>query len=149
MSESLHQYCTFHINGLFYGINVLQVQEVILQQRTTRVPLAQASISGLINLRGQIVTALDLRHMLNPGKRELSTTVHNVVVFSEDGTISLIVDEIDDVMELDEEHFEKPPANLDPQVRDVISSVYKMKEQLILILDIESIAQHPSILSGV
>jgi len=147
MSETSQQYCTFHINGLFYGISVLEVQEVILEQRTTHVPLARDVLKGLINLRGQIVTALDLRCMLNPENLKLSAEVHNVVVFSEDGAISLIVDQIGDVLELDEARFENPPANLAPEVTKVISNVCKLQDELILILDIPAIVNHPSILS--
>jgi len=129
------QLCTFFLEGLFFGVEVEKVQEVIRYQEMTRVPLAPAVIAGLINLRGQIVTAIDLRHQLGLSARKSEELPMNVVIRRDDGPISLLVDEIGDVVEVDEQLFEHPPDTLDGQGREFIRGVYKLKEQLLLLLD--------------
>src|SRR5437016_5385400 len=106
------QYCTFSLQGLFFGVEVQQVQEVIRYQEMTHVPLAPRVVRGLINLRGQIVTAIDLRRRLEltdlpPGRLPI-----NVVVRTDEGPMSLLVDEIGDVLEVAEEVFERPPETV-------------------------------------
>lgn len=132
-----HQYATFFVDGLFFGIDVLQVQEVLRYQEMTQVPLAPEAIEGLINLRGQIVTAIDMRRRLNLKPREDGRTPMNTVVRTEEGAVSLLVDEIGDVVEADMEFFERPPDNVDATARDMLRGVYKLKERLLLILDTE------------
>jgi purine-binding chemotaxis protein CheW len=131
------QLCTFFLEGLFFGVEVDKVQEVIRYQEMTRVPLAPAVIAGLINLRGQIVTAIDLRHQLGLSARTSDELPMNVVIRRDDGPISLLVDEIGDVVEVDEQLFEYPPDTLDGQGREFIRGVYKLKEHLLLLLDSE------------
>jgi purine-binding chemotaxis protein CheW len=131
------QFATFTLDGLFFGVEVLKVQEVIRYQEMTRVPLAPPEISGLINLRGQIVTALDLRHRLDLHARPEDRLPMNVVVRTDDGAVSLLVDEIGDVVEVSEETFERPPETIRGVARELIRGVYKLKERLLLILDTE------------
>jgi purine-binding chemotaxis protein CheW len=131
------QFCTFFLNGLYFGVEVLKVQEVIRYQEMTRVPLAPGMIRGLINLRGQIVTAIDLRHRLELPARAADVLPMNVVVRSDDGAVSLLVDEIGDVVEIEEDIFEAPPETLKGVARELIQGVYKLKERLLLILDTE------------
>ena len=131
------QFCTFFLNGLFFGVEVLKVQEVIRYQEMTRVPLAPGMIRGLINLRGQIVTAIDLRHRLELPLRAAGQLPMNVVVRSEDGAVSLLVDEIGDVVEIQDDTYESPPETLKGVARDLIQGVYKLKDRLLLILDTE------------
>jgi purine-binding chemotaxis protein CheW len=131
------QFCTFFVNGLFFGVEVLKVQEVIRYQGMTRVPLAPAMIQGLINLRGQIVTAIDLRRRLELAPRETEELPMNVVVRSEDGALSLLVDEIGDVVEIQDDIYERPPETLKGVARELVQGVYKLKERLLLILDTE------------
>ncbi|MDR3460041.1 MAG: chemotaxis protein CheW [Verrucomicrobiae bacterium] len=131
------QFCTFFVNGLFFGVEVLKVQEVIRYQGMTRVPLAPATIQGLINLRGQIVTAIDLRRRLELPPRDAEQLPMNVVVRSEDGAVSLLVDEIGDVVEIQDDIFEHPPETLKGVARELVQGVYKLKAQLLLILDTE------------
>ena len=131
------QFCTFLVNGLFFGVEVLKVQEVIRYQGMTRVPLAPATIQGLINLRGQIVTAIDLRRRLELAPREADQLPMNVVVRSDDGAVSLLVDEIGDVVEIQDDIYERPPETLKGVARELVQGVYKLKEQLLLILDTE------------
>src|SRR5687767_14277143 len=114
------QYCTFFLNGTYFGIDVLQVQEVIRFQEMTRVPLAPAVVRGLINLRGQIVTALDLRRRLDMPDRPNDRQPVNVVVSTDDGAVSLLVDEIGDVLRVSETAFEPPPDTLRGPARELI-----------------------------
>jgi purine-binding chemotaxis protein CheW len=129
------QYSTFDVAGLYFGIDVLQVQEVLRRQDMTPVPLAPAVIEGLINLRGQIVTALDMRRRLGLAPRDAGQTAMNVVVRTEEGAVSLLVDEIGDVVEVDSASFERPPENLDPAIRDLVRGIHKLKDRLLLVLD--------------
>ncbi|MGD0815339.1 MAG: chemotaxis protein CheW [Verrucomicrobiota bacterium] len=134
---STKQFCTFFVNGLFFGVEVLKVQEVIRYQEMTRVPLAPSTIEGLINLRGQIVTAIDLRRRLELALRQPGQLPMNVVVRSEDGAVSLLVDEIGDVVEIQDDIYERPPETLKGVARELVQGVYKLKERLLLILDTE------------
>jgi purine-binding chemotaxis protein CheW len=131
------QFSTFFVADLFFGVDVLRVQEVLRYQQMTRVPLAPEVIEGLINLRGQIVTAIDMRRRLQLPPRADDRTPMNMVVHTEDGAVSLLVDEIGDVLDVDSATHERPPENLDPAVRDLIRGVYKLKDRLLLVLDTE------------
>jgi purine-binding chemotaxis protein CheW len=130
------QYSTFDVAGFYFGIDVMQVQEVLRYQEMTRVPLAPAVIEGLINLRGQIVTAIDMRRRLGLPPRSDGETAMNVVVRTEEGAVSLLVDEIGDVVEVDSASFERPPDNLDPEIRELVRGIHKLKDRLLLVLDI-------------
>jgi purine-binding chemotaxis protein CheW len=135
MKTITSQYCTFSVDSLYLGIEVQQIQEVIRYQKMTRVPLATDSISGLINLRGQIVTALDLRGRLGLPPRAAGDLPMNVVVRDGDSAVSLLVDRIGDVMEVDEDAFEPPPPTLRNSARALIRGAYKLPHQLLLVLD--------------
>lgn len=135
MIRPMRQFCTFHVDGLLLGIDVQQVQEVIRYQRMTRVPLAAAAISGLINLRGQIVTAIDLRQRLGLSSRPVDALPMNVVIRTDDGAVSLLVDEIGDVTHVDEESFEPPPPTLRGGARALVTGAFKLSQQLLLVLD--------------
>ncbi len=129
------QFCTFFLQDQFFGVPVQQVQEVIRYQEMTRVPLVPSVIRGLINLRGQIVMALDLRRRFGMEDRTDSQLPMNVVVRTDDGAVSFLVDEIGDVLEADEEHFEPPPETLKGQARELVRGVYKLEQRLMLVLD--------------
>jgi len=129
------QFCTFFVDNLFFGVGVREVQEVIRYQEMTRVPLASEVVSGLINLRGQIVTAIDLRRRLNLPDRPEGELPMNVVVHRDDGAVSILVDEIGDVVEVDESSFEPAPETLTGTARSLILGVYKLENRLLLILD--------------
>jgi purine-binding chemotaxis protein CheW len=101
------------------------------------VPQAPDVIEGLINLRGQIVTAIDMRRRLQMPRLSEDKLPMNIVVRTPDGAVSLLVDEIGDVMDMDASNYERPPDNLDPAARELIAGVYKMKDGLLLVLDTE------------
>ncbi len=132
-----HQFCTFYLDKLMFGVELQKVQEVLRNLELTGIPLAPDVVSGLMNLRGQIITAIDLRRRLELTNRPADQLPMNVVVRSADGAISLLVDEIGDVVEVDEEFFERPPETLQGKVREVILGVYKLDKQLMHVLDTE------------
>ncbi len=129
------QFATFFVDELFFGVEVLRVQEVLRYQEMTPVPSAPDVIEGLINLRGEIVTAIDLRQRLGLRPRPDDRRPMNVVVRSEDSAVSLQVDEIADVLQVTESDYEQPPETLQGTARDLISGAYKLKDRLLLILD--------------
>ena len=101
LAQTSGQFSTFFVADLFFGVDVLCVQEVLRFQQMTRVPQAPEVIEGLINLRGQIVTAIDMRRRLRLPPRAGEKTPMNMVVRTEDGAVSLLVDEIGDVLDVD------------------------------------------------
>ena len=137
MTQNSGQFSTFLVGDLFFGVDVLHVQEVLRAQQMTPVPQAPDVIEGLINLRGQIVTAIDMRRRLLMPRLGGDHSPMNMVVTTADGAVSLLVDEIGDVLDLDASAYERPPDNLDPTARELISGVYKMKDGLLLVLDTE------------
>lgn len=137
------QLCTFHLGDLFLAVEVTEVQEVIRYQETTRVPLVTPVISGLINLRGEIVTTVDLRRRFGLPPWPDGHQPMNVVVRTEDSIVSLLVDDIDDVLEVDDSTFENPPATLNGAVRDLIAGIHKLDGRLLLVLDLDRLLDLP------
>jgi purine-binding chemotaxis protein CheW len=132
------QFSTFFVADLFFGVDVLHVQEVLRSQAMTSVPQAPDVIEGLINLRGQIVTAIDMRRrLLLPARAADQPESMNIVVRTADGAVSLLVDEIGDVLDMDPSTYERPPDNLARAAKDLIRGVYKLKDRLLLVLDEE------------
>jgi len=131
----LKQYCSFFVADLFFGVEVQLVQEVIRYQEMTPVPLAMPEIGGLINLRGQIVTAIDLRRRLDLPDRKPGQFPMNVVVRTDEMAVSLLVDEIGDVLHLQPEAYEPAPETLNGPVRELTLGVNKLKDRLLLLLD--------------
>ena len=129
------QFCTFLLDGLLFGVEVQEVQEVIRYQKVTHVPLAPPVIQGLINLRGQIVTAIDLRRRLELPDLPEDRRPMNVVVRTGEDVISLLVDEIGDVVNVQEDTFERPPETLTGLSRQLIRGAYKLENRLLLNLD--------------
>jgi purine-binding chemotaxis protein CheW len=138
-AQTSGQFSTFFVDNLFFGVDVLHVQEVLCFQPMTAVPQAPAVIEGLINLRGQILTAIDMRRRLQLPPRPVQQPPMNIVIRSSDGAVSLLVDEIGDVLHMDSSNYERPPENLDLAARELIRGVYKLKDQLLLVLDEERI----------
>jgi purine-binding chemotaxis protein CheW len=132
---ALKQYCTFYVNDILFGIEVLDVQEVLRYQDMTEVPLAASEIRGLINLRGQIITAVDLRNRMKLPPRPDDQKPMNVVVQTNGEVISFLVDSIGDVLEVDEETFEEAPHTVDNTTRELVTGVYKLKDELLMVLD--------------
>lgn len=134
MSET-RLYCTFYVGNRLLGVAVDDVQEVLRYQEMTSVPLADGVVQGLINLRGEIVTAIDLRRRLSLSERATGRPPTNVVVHTEDGAVSLLVDEIGEILEVDESSFE-PNASVGVE-NELLKGVYKLDGELLLVLDTE------------
>ena len=139
MTPRTQQFCTFYVDDMFLGIDVQQIQEVIRYQSMTRVPLAAPSSRGLINLRGQIVTAIDLRCRLGLPVSTTENPPMNVVVRDGENAVSLLVDRIGDVLEVGEDLFETPPSTVRAPIRELIVGAYKLPERLLLVLDTERV----------
>ena len=133
-----HQIVTFFLNEHFFGVPVEVVQEVIRSSQQTRVPLAHHAVGGLINLRGQILTTIDLRRRLDLiAGGDLAPPVQ-VVLKTADGAVALLVDRMGDVLDVDQDRFESLPETLDPRIGRLIECVCNLDGQLLLILDTEN-----------
>lgn len=143
MNTENQQYCTFYLDEQCYGVDVLRIQEVICEQPVTKVPLAHSVVSGIINLRGQIVTALDLRKRLELPPAPSGSPQVNVVLQTDDGAVSLLVDKIGDILEVSQSQYQTPPETLQGSVRGVIRGVYKLPDELLVVLDPQLIVVLP------
>ena len=139
--SSSQQFCTFLLDGQVFGAPVAKVQEVIQRQPMTPVPLAPEIVTGMMNLRGQIVCAIDLRRRLQLPERAADQTPMSVVVRTNQGAVSLLVDEIGDVIEVASEALERPPETLHGVAREVIEGVYKLADRLLLALDVDRVVE--------
>jgi len=129
------QLCTFFLQDLYFGVEVEKVQEVIRYQEMTRIPLAPEVIAGLINLRGQIVTAVDARRSLGLEPAPDGDLPMNIVIRSEDGVVSLLVDQIGDVLDVPIESYAPTPENMPREQKELIEGVYRLDDRLMLVLD--------------
>ncbi|HOO82066.1 MAG TPA: chemotaxis protein CheW [Alphaproteobacteria bacterium] len=141
-SENQHdtqskEFLTIVIAGQRFGIPILQVQDVLGEQTVTKIPLAPPEVAGSLNLRGRIVTAIDMRCRLGiePCSKTTSSTM-GVVVEHENELYSLIIDEVGDVLRLRNESFESTPSTLDSLWREISSGVYRLDDELLVILDV-------------
>lgn len=130
------QLATFVLSGAHYGVDVLLVQEALRSQVRTPVPLAPPGVAGLVNLRGEVVLSVDLRHRLGLEPLGEDADPMMVVVQVDGEAVSLLVDEVGDVVDVDESQFETPPDTLDPALRELIVGAYKLPTGLLLALDV-------------
>jgi purine-binding chemotaxis protein CheW len=137
MKKAPRQFCSFTLAGHLFGVDVLRVQEVLHQMPMTRVPLAPPELAGLINLRGQVLPALDLRLRLALPPRPEGGSTMTVVIRALEGPLSWLVDEIGQVLDVEEESFERPPDTLKGELRELIPGAYKLKDRLLLVLDVD------------
>jgi purine-binding chemotaxis protein CheW len=128
------QFCTFYLGSDLFGVPVLEVQEVVRQQAITQVPLAPPVVRGLINLRGNIVSTVDMRRLLKMEPLAGAGESINVITRVSSGLVSLLVDQIGDVIDAPEDRFEPVPAVLAGDVRQVITRVCKLPGNLLMIL---------------
>lgn len=145
MTAPSAQYCTFWVDGLFFGVAVSEVQEVLRYQELTAVPSGPEAVHGLINLRGQIVTALDLRCRLGLPPRPEDTLPMNVIVRSRGEVVSLLVDDIGDVITAQTPSggdlaMEPVPANVPSIVQDAVVGVLALPDAILLVLDADRAA---------
>jgi purine-binding chemotaxis protein CheW len=130
------EYVTMSVMGQLFGIPVLSVRDVLSPQRITRIPLAAPEVAGALNLRGRIVTAVDLRKRLGLPPRDAESKGMNVVVEGRGELYSLIVDEVGEVLSVPEAAFERNPPTLDARWREVSAGICTLRERLMVVLDI-------------
>lgn len=131
----MSQLSTFHVGKYLFGVDVSLVQEVVRLQMMTPVPLASPEIAGLINLRGEVLTAIDLRARLGLPPAETTREPVNVVVRVDDEPVSLLVDEIGGVLEVSQVPFEQTPSTVDERVRELLLGAYTLPDRLLLALN--------------
>ena len=136
-----HQFSTFLVAGRLYGIDVTKVQEIVRPMPITSIPLAPNYVTGLINLRGQVATAIGLRELFGI-EEAASSECMNVVCRIEGSLISLHVDQIADVMYVKNEHFESTPQTIPEQVRKYMDGVYKTEGNLLSVVNIDKIREN-------
>lgn len=136
-ATDFREYVTFHIGGQLFGIGVLRVQDVLNHCRTARIPLAPPEIAGSLNLRGRIVTALDVRLRIGLPPREPGKSGMSIVVDHHGELYSLIVDTVGEVLPLDPATFERSPPTIDPRLRDYADGIFRLEKQLLVVLDVD------------
>lgn len=144
VTTGTQDFVTVRLAGQILGIPVLGVHDVLNPQAITRIPLAPEWVSGVLNLRGKIVTAIDLRQRLGlppleEGKRSMS-----VVVEYKEEPYSLQIDNVGEVLSLDDQDFERNPVTLDPHWREVSRGIYRLEKELLPILDVEKLLNFES-----
>jgi len=136
---NLSEYVTAVIGGQLFGLPILRVQDVFAPDRVTRVPLAPAEIAGVLNLRGRIVTLIDMRSRLGLGAREKNETCMAIGIEAHGESYGLLIDEIGEVMKLDDDGREANPINLDPRLARVSAGIHRLDGQLLVIIDIDRV----------
>ncbi|WP_448206598.1 chemotaxis protein CheW [Azospirillum sp. sgz302134] len=136
VSGGSQDYVTMTIADQLFGIPVLQVQDVLGHQRITRIPLAPPEVAGSLNLRGRIVTAIDVRLRLGLSSRPKDKPGMSIVVDLRGELYSLMVDSVGEVLSLSNDDFERNPATLDPRWREVSTGIYRLNGQLMVVLDV-------------
>jgi len=136
LTEESREYVTMTVADQVFGIPVLTVQDVLGPQRITRIPLSPPEIAGALNLRGRIVTAIDVRRRLALPARSADTSSMSVVVDHKGELYSLIVDAVGEVMSLPVDSYERNPATLDPRWREVSGGIYRLKGKLLVVLEV-------------
>lgn len=139
VSEFDNQYVSFWIGEQLLGVPVQVVQEVLNSQEIARTPRARPEIAGLLNLRGQIVTAVDLRKRLQLPEREGENEPMNVVVRHGGESFSLLVDEVGDVIDVGGQRPDPAPPTLDTEWKNITSGVYRLEERLVVVVSVDSI----------
>jgi len=141
LNEGSKEFLSMMVGEQMFGVPVLQVQDVLGERKVTRVPLAPPEVAGAMNLRGRIVTAINLRHKLSmPEKPEDMKSMY-IVVDHEGELYSLIVDTVGDVLSLPDKAFEKTLTTIEPAWKELSLGVYRLEEQLLVILDVPSMLE--------
>ena len=141
MSETADftEYVTFTVAGQVFGLPIERVQEVFRPTRITRVPLAGSQIAGVLNLRGRIVTAIDMRSRLDLHDRDEAKARMAIGIESEAESFGLLVETLGEVLKLPDGGREPNPVNLDRKLARVSAGVYRLDGQLLVVLDVDSV----------
>jgi purine-binding chemotaxis protein CheW len=139
VNEGSRDYVTMTVADQLFGIPVLAVQDVLGPQRITRIPLSPPEVAGALNLRGRIVTAIDVRRRLGLAARAGDNPGMSVVVDHKGELYSLIVDAVGEVMSLPSDSYERNPSTLDPRWREVSGGIYRLKGKLLVVLEVPTL----------
>ena len=140
MSETgtLREYVTAEIGGELIGMPILRVQDVFIPEGPTRVPLAPPEIAGVLNLRGRIITLVDMRRRLGlTGGGDKAALAIGVELRGE--SYGLLIDAIGEVLKLDEDAQEANPVNLDPRLARVSTGIHRLNDRLLMVLDVDRV----------
>ncbi len=140
-NERTEDYLTIIIAGQLFGIPVLQVQDVLREQSVTKIPLAPPQIVGSLNLRGRIVTAINVRKCLDLERKNDNNKSMSVVIEHNHDLFSLIIDEVGDVLGLEYDLIEKNPGTIDQRWRDVSNGIYQLDSELLIIMDVSKLLE--------
>ncbi len=141
IDRNLNEYVTAMIGGQLFGLPIRQVQDVFLPERITRVPLAPGEIAGVLNLRGRIVTLIDMRDRLGLAPREADAPFMAVGVESRDESYGLLIDSVGEVLKLDDTMREPNPINLDPRLARVSAGIHRLDGQLLMLIDVDRVLE--------
>ena len=136
---NLKEYVTAMIGGQLFGLPILRVQDVFMPERLTRVPLAPPEIAGVLNLRGRIVTLIDLRRRFGLGQRDAGEAVMAIGVESRAESYGLLIDSVGEVLKLDDAAREPNPINLDPRLARVSAGIHRLEGQLLVVVDVDRV----------
>jgi len=136
-AEQLIEYVTVFIGGQLFGLPISRVQDVFMPDRLTRVPLAPPEIAGVLNLRGRIVTTVDMRRRLGLPPRDDNKPSMAVGIELKGESYGLLIDTVGEVMKLGQATLEPNPVNLDPRLARVSGGVHRLDGQLMVILDVD------------
>ena len=138
-ADLLTEYVTVTIGGHMFGLPIFRVQDVFVPIGLTRVPLAPPEVAGILNLRGRVVTAIDMRSRLDFGEREPGTPVMAIGIELKGESYGLLVDAVGEVMQLHNSACEAKPTNLDPRLSRVAAGIYRLEGQLMVVLDVDRV----------
>jgi purine-binding chemotaxis protein CheW len=141
-SGNSQEFVTFTIAGQLFGIPVLQVQDVLSSYHITPVPLAPPEITGSLNLRGRVITAIDVRIRLGLPEREPGADNMSIVAENEGELYSLMVDAVGEVLALSPNAFERNLPTLDPKFRSFSAGIYRLEDQLLVVLDVDRLLDY-------
>jgi purine-binding chemotaxis protein CheW len=137
--QNLTEYVTAMIGGQLFGLPIVHVQDVFIPERLTRVPLAPPEIAGVLNLRGRIVTLIDMRCRFGFGKREDGDSAMAIGVESCGESYGLLIDSVGEVLKLDDAAREPNPVNLDPRLARVSAGIHRLDGQLLIVVDVDRV----------
>jgi purine-binding chemotaxis protein CheW len=138
-ADLVTEYVTVTIGDHMFGLPIFRVQDVFVPVGLTRVPLAPPEVAGILNLRGRVVTAIDMRSRLDFGEREPGTPVMAIGIEFKGESYGLLVDAVGEVMQLHNSTCEAKPTNLDPRLSRVAAGIYRLEGQLMVVLDVDRV----------
>jgi purine-binding chemotaxis protein CheW len=138
-NENLREYLTATVGDQLFGLPILRVQDVFVPQRVTRVPLAAPQIAGVLNLRGRIVTLLDMRCLLGLERQSPDGEVMAISIEYGGEFYGLLIDKVGEVMRLDSQSREACPANLDARLARLAAGIHRLESALLVVLDVDRV----------